>query len=83
MKDEEEVVINIHQAKTTFSALIRKVLAGQSVVIGKAGVPLVQIVPYLSAAKERQFGTLSGKGSLSEEFFEELPKDFIKHFKCE
>jgi prevent-host-death family protein len=38
------VEVNIHQAKTQLSRLIEKVLAGEDVVIAKAGNPLVRLV---------------------------------------
>jgi prevent-host-death family protein len=48
--------VNIHEAKTQLSRLIEKVLAGEDVVIAKAGNPLVRLVridhgkPVLGAA---------------------------------
>jgi prevent-host-death family protein len=61
---------NIHQAKTHLSALIDRALAGEEVVIAKAGRPVVRLVP-VEAETERRPGL--AKGRLTPEFFEELP----------
>jgi len=36
-------VVNIHEAKTHLSRLIEDVLAGESITIAKAGVPLIDL----------------------------------------
>ena len=38
--------INIHEAKTHFSRLIERVLAGETVVIARAGRPVAELRPY-------------------------------------
>jgi len=38
------VEVNIHQAKTHLSRLIEQALAGEDIVIAKAGAPLVRLV---------------------------------------
>jgi antitoxin (DNA-binding transcriptional repressor) of toxin-antitoxin stability system len=38
-------VVNIHEAKTTLSQLLESVLAGEDVVISKAGTPLLESFP--------------------------------------
>jgi len=38
--------VNIHEAKTHLSKLIEKALAGEAVVIVKAGKPVVRLAPY-------------------------------------
>jgi prevent-host-death family protein len=39
-------ITNITEAKAHFSALIEKVLAGEEIIIGKAGKPVAKIVRY-------------------------------------
>ena len=39
------MIVNIHQAKTNFSKLIRRFLDGEKVVIAKNGKPLLQFAP--------------------------------------
>ena len=39
-------ITNITEAKASLSKLIEKALRGEEVIIGKAGKPIVKIVPY-------------------------------------
>jgi prevent-host-death family protein len=43
------VTANIHEAKTTLSKLIERALAGEEVVIARAGKPLVRLNPIEAA----------------------------------
>lgn len=43
------VTANIHEAKTTLSKLIERALAGEEVIIAKAGKPLVHLTPVPQA----------------------------------
>lgn len=54
-------IINIQAAKTHLSRLVEEVVAGEEVILAKAGKPLVRLVPFTPPAKERVFGTLKGK----------------------
>ena len=50
------VTANIHEAKTTLSKLIERALAGEEVIIAKAGKPLVELKPVVQAeAAEDRF----------------------------
>lgn len=55
------MIVNIHAAKTQLSRLIERTLAGEDVVIAKAGAPLAQLVPYQPASSPRQGGFLRGR----------------------
>jgi prevent-host-death family protein len=52
---------NIHEAKTHFSKLIERVLAGEEIVIGKAGKPVAKLVPYVENLQPRKPGAWKGK----------------------
>ena len=65
-------VFNIHEAKTNLSSLLERALAGEEVVIAKAGKPLVRLEP-LAKSGPRRPGL--AKGRLTEEFFEPLPSE--------
>lgn len=54
------VTANIHEAKTTLSKLIERALAGEEVIIAKAGKPLVHLTPVAEAndAPKRSRGIL-------------------------
>ncbi|MEN9989554.1 MAG: hypothetical protein RL508_533 [Actinomycetota bacterium] len=50
-------VVNIHEAKTHLSRLVEDVLAGESITIAKAGVPMVDLTIHTQT--KRRFGSLS------------------------
>ena len=64
------VTANIHEAKTTLSKLIERALAGEEVVIAKAGKPLVRLtaLSQADAAPDRMalFDKYQGKIILDE-----------------
>ncbi|MEX0895929.1 MAG: type II toxin-antitoxin system prevent-host-death family antitoxin [Patescibacteria group bacterium] len=63
-------IVNIHQAKTHFSALVDAVGKGQTVVIGKAGKPVVKLIKYSSSTDSPQPrpGMYSGAITISDDF---------------
>jgi prevent-host-death family protein len=73
------LITNISEAKARLSALIEKVMAGQEVIIGKAGKPVAKLVRYERSEKPRKPGALKGKIKISDDF-DELPKDIAKAF---
>jgi prevent-host-death family protein len=38
-------IVNMHQAKASLSRLVERALAGEEVIIGRNGAPLIQLVP--------------------------------------
>jgi prevent-host-death family protein len=69
--------INVYEAKTRLSELIRDVLAGEEVVIARHGTPAVRLVPY-TKSKPVQPGFLKGRVRWTEDFDEPLP-DFDEY----
>ena len=72
-------IANISEAKAQLSALIEKVMAGEEVIIGKAGKPVARLVRYENNQIARQPGALKGKIKISDDF-DELPEDMMKAF---
>ena len=56
-------MLNIDQAKTHLSRLIEEVMEGGTVVVAKAGKPMVQLVPVAAAGAARPLGLLAGQGN--------------------
>ena len=54
-------ITNISEAKAHLSALIEKVLAGEDIIIGKAGKPVARLIPYKHKQNRRKPGALKGK----------------------
>jgi len=73
------VITNISEAKAQLSALVEKVMAGQEVIIGKAGKPVAKLVRYEQEEKPRRSGALRGKIKIAGDFGE-LPEDIAGAF---
>ncbi len=76
-------ITNIHEAKTHLSRLIESVIAGEEVVIAKAGKPLVKLIPYQEDKQPRIPGGWQGKVTISDDFDEELPQNILASFRGE
>jgi prevent-host-death family protein len=61
-------IVNIHEAKTRLSSLIVKVCKGESVVIAKAGKPLVKMIPIVADERPRTPGRLKGRIRMAPDF---------------
>jgi prevent-host-death family protein len=73
------LITNISEAKAQLSALIEKVLAGEEVIIGKAGKPVAKLVKYQRSHEQRRPGALKGKITIANDF-DELPEDIAEAF---
>ncbi len=65
--------VNVYEAKTKLSSLLDRALAGETVVIARAGEPIVRLVPLRSTGQGNGVifeGPLAGKIKLAEDFFE-------------
>jgi prevent-host-death family protein len=70
-------ITNISDAKAKLSALVEKAIAGQEVIIGKAGKPVAKLVRYELSENDRVPGALRGKIEIADDF-DELPDDIAK-----
>ena len=61
-------ITNIHDAKTHLSQLIRRAVAGEEIVIGRAGDPQVVLVPYRPPVCERKGGQWHGRVWMADDF---------------
>ncbi|MSQ22951.1 MAG: type II toxin-antitoxin system prevent-host-death family antitoxin [Chloroflexi bacterium] len=62
------VTVNIHEAKTHLSRLIEQAVNGESIVIAKAGKPLVKIVALGAPRAPQRLGFMDGEISVPEDF---------------
>jgi len=72
-------ITNISDAKAQLSSLIEKVLAGEEVLIGKAGKPVAKLVKYEHSDQKRLPGALKGKIKIADDF-DRLPEDIAEAF---
>jgi prevent-host-death family protein len=73
-------IVNIHEAKTTLSQLLESVLAGEEVVISKAGTPLARLIPYHAEKKPRSPGYWQGQVTMADDFDDPLPPEILAGF---
>ena len=72
--------VNIHEAKTHLSRLLTRVVAGEEVVISKAGKPLARLIPFQKPLKKRVLGRGRGLMKVPNNFNEPLPKEILEAF---
>jgi antitoxin (DNA-binding transcriptional repressor) of toxin-antitoxin stability system len=70
--------VTVNQAQVQLSRLIRKVLAGEEVVIVKGKIPLVKLVPVQKVKVERAIGADKGLIEIAEDF--NAPLDDFKEY---
>jgi len=67
--------VTVHAAKSTLSKLLARVARGEQIVIARGSEPVAKLVPLEPAAMSRKFGSLKGKLSVPDDFFEPLAED--------
>ena len=67
------VVVNMHEAKTRLSELVRLVESGERVVLARNGTPVAELVPPV-APKKREGGFWKGQVWISPSFDDPLPE---------
>lgn len=72
--------VNIHEAKTHLSRLLRRVAAGEEIVIARAGEPVARLVP-LNGPKGRDLGRDRGKFTVPDDFDAPLPEEVARSFE--
>ena len=75
------IKVNIHEAKTQFSKLLRRVAAGEEVIISKAGKPVARLVSVVRPPRERALGIDEGRGWIAADFDAPLPADLLSAFE--
>jgi prevent-host-death family protein len=76
---ERPFQVNISEARTHLSSLLRRVAAGEEIVIARAGVPVARLVP-LGARARRVFGVDRGRFEVPEGFNSPLSEDVLADF---
>ena len=60
--------VNIHEAKTHLSQLIEKAVAGEEIIIAKAGKPLVRLTALKPPPRKSRIGFLKGQITIPDDF---------------
>jgi prevent-host-death family protein len=68
-------VVNVLEAKTSLSALLAAVEAGEEVVISRAGTPVARLVA-IDASLPRPIGIDDGRIRIADDFDDFIPDEF-------
>lgn len=77
----EKKIFNVYEAKTHFSRLLRRVMGGEEVLIGKAGKPIARLVPISAKPARREPGSAAGKIHIAADFDTPLPDEVLETFE--
>jgi len=72
--------VNLHAAKTHLSRLVDEAVAGEEIVIAKAGKPMVRLVAVSPSRRRTGFGADRGKIWVSDDFDAQLPRGVLRAF---
>jgi len=73
-------MVGIHEAKTHLSRLLRRVAAGEEIIIAKGGKPVARLVPIAPQVK-RSLGRDRGLFEVPVDFDAPLPEDVLDGFE--
>ncbi|MDT8439921.1 MAG: type II toxin-antitoxin system prevent-host-death family antitoxin [Wenzhouxiangellaceae bacterium] len=72
--------VNLYEAKTQLSKLVEAAVAGEEVIIARAGKPVARLSALEKPAHKRRLGILDGKITIPEDFNAPLPDEVIESF---
>jgi prevent-host-death family protein len=73
--------VNVHEAKTHLSRLLSRVLAGEEIIIAKAGKPIARLTPWREPVLTRKPGLDRGKFQVPKDFDAPLPDHVLDEFE--
>jgi len=75
--------VNIHEAKTHFSKLVRRAEAGEEIVVRRGRAPVARIAPLSKRRGVRGFGSMKGKiRMVSDEEMENADREIAQMFEA-
>jgi prevent-host-death family protein len=72
--------VNVSEAETQLSKLIDRAMAGEDVVISRAGKPMVRLVPVPARPARRTPGSARGQIRMAPDF-DDLPEEVAPAFR--
>jgi len=73
--------VNVHQAKTQLSKLLRRVAAGEEITIANRGEPVARLVPVYAGSRKRALGAYGDTIRIADDFDGPLPDDILDAFE--
>jgi prevent-host-death family protein len=77
---DAKTTVSVHEAKTHLSRLLRRVAAGEEIVIARSGHPVARLVP-VEGSRRRELGRDRGRFSVPEDFDAPLPEEVLRSFE--
>jgi prevent-host-death family protein len=72
--------VNTHEAKTHLSKLLKRVAAGEEIVIARGGRPVARLVPYSDEGRARELGFAGAQIRIADDFDAPLPEEVLAAF---
>lgn len=72
--------VNLYEAKTQLSKLVEAAIAGEEVIIARAGKPVARLSALEKPTHKRRLGILDGQMTIPEDFNAPLPDEVIESF---
>jgi len=74
--------VNLYEAKTHLSQLVKEAAAGREIIIANAGEPMARLVPLATEEPKpvREPGRLKGQIWIADDFDDPLPPDILAAF---
>ena len=73
-------VINVHDAKASLSDYLKRVEAGETIVICRRNLPVAELRPLVPPRTKRSIGGAKSIFSVPPSFFDPLPDEFLAAF---
>ncbi len=73
-------IVNIHEAKTNLSKLLKRASSGEDIIIAKSGKPIARLVSIKENVLKRKLGSAKDKVWIAEDFDSALPDDILNEF---
>ncbi len=68
-------IVTVHAAKTNLSDLLARAEAGEEIILARGKDPVARLVPLKPAAPRRTPGSMKGKITVDDSFFDPLPDE--------
>ena len=72
--------VGVHEAKTHLSQLLKRVAAGEEIIIARSGKPVARLVP-VAGNRRRQLGRDQGLFQIPEDFDAPLAEEVLEDFE--
>jgi prevent-host-death family protein len=73
--------VNVHQAKSQLSRLLRAVAMGEEIIIANRGVPVARLSPAAKEKPKRKLGDMAGQIWIADDFDAPLAGNLLALFE--